>query len=393
MLLYFSLNVLFFPFGTAAAATEPEHLPEPVICAKAEWDIQTPAQDSAVYTCKKPCEGDWKTCSYTVDGEKDLSGCLLPHLAFTVQGMGGQLRWSCKGTKTLFLHVGGPGTGWWTQKKSAFRELEEDGIRLVEIKWEKGAFGAKLGEKELHAGWFSRMDEKATTLKWLSARPGAMMKWVHDNLSDGHRFGTVGCSGGSTATFSPVYWHHTELSPILDYQFVSGAAVFWDVEAWCGASKEKEKEGRCENEPLRRCTQDKDCGEPKAKCAFLYPSNVLGLGVRNVVDYILGGGEYCRAGKPHPFMKESSFRYTKGSLNFKHQVDFDFGEGGLDAMDDTLAGSTGNLARIYEKISGPKNWFDNEGYFHCASTSVPKLIHVTMDRIRAGMEVNHSKSR
>lgn len=381
----FSVIFLFFPFGTAAAATEPEHLPEPVICTKAEWDIQQPSQGSAVYTCKKTCEGDWKNCIYTVEGEKDLSGCLLPHLAFTVQGMGGQLRWSCKGTKTLFLHVGGPGTGWWVQKKSAFRELEEDGIRLVELKWEKGAFGAKLGEREMTAGWFSRTDEKATTLKWLSGRPGAMMKWMHDHLSDGHTFGTVGCSGGGAATFAPVYWYHKELSPILDYQFVSGAAVFWDIEAWCGVVKEEE--GRCENDPLRKCTVDKDCEGEKAKCARLEPTNLLGLGVRSVVDYILGGGEYCRVSKSHPKMSESSFRYTEGSLNFQHQVDLDFGEGGLDAMDDTLAGSTGNLARIYEKISGPKQWFDNEGIFHCGSTSVPKLIPVTLDRIRKGMKV------
>ncbi|MEW6202813.1 MAG: hypothetical protein AB1546_12610 [bacterium] len=367
----------------AESQNEAVFLPDVTVCAGAEWDTQNLTQDSIVYTCRQICAEGWQHCTYTVSGETDHSGCLIPHLAFVVEGMGGELRWSCGGTTTLFIYNGMGGAEWGASGEES-RELEKDGVRLVEVKWEGGVLldGIRLG-------WFSRKNGNGTTIRELSGRPGAIIKWVHDNLSQNYTFGTAGCSGGGMATFSPVYWYYKELAPTLDYQFITGAALPWDVEAWCGVNRENE--GRCENAPMMKCETDKDCIAPRGRCAYpkVTMRSLVGIAVRTLVDYIIGGGKKCVVSAGHPLMRESSYRYTPGSYDYNHKIDFDFGEGepGEESLDDTLLGFTGNAAYIYEQLTGPKEWFDNDGYSHCASSGNPELVPITLDRIRKGLKL------
>jgi len=40
----------------------------------------------------------------------------------------------------------------------------------------------------------------------LAARPAALMKWVHDNLSNGRKYEVIGNGGGAAATYIAQYW-------------------------------------------------------------------------------------------------------------------------------------------------------------------------------------------
>lgn len=358
------------------------------VCAGPQWRTTKTAEDAMTYACEKPCAGEWSDCVYTMEGEEDSTGCPLAHLAFVVEGMGGQIRWSCTGKKTILFHVGGPGASWWIGEGTAqvWRSLEEEGVRIVEVKWEAGPVLLTMGSQRIGPGWLTRPSGEGTDLGRLTRRPGTVIKWVHDNLSSGFSFGTVGCSGGGLATLGPALFYHEELFPILDYQFVSGPALFWDVPAWCEA--QEASAGFCEDNPEAACASDDDCTKDSAKCALLYPTNPLGIGVKAVVDYILGGGDDCRKGRHNPLMEASSVRRllpAGNKLSHRHLIDFDFGEGGSTLMDDTLAGSTGHQAMIWRMLEGPKRWFDNEGFHHCASRSHPDLVPVTLERIREGM--------
>jgi hypothetical protein len=355
-------------------------LPEPVICQGPAWNSENPSLDSIVYSCQEVC-ANWQDCTYTVATEEDSSRCLLPHLAFVVDGMAGQLRWSCSGETTLFLHQGGAGTDWWVDPvRKAWRALEADGVRLVEIKWEFGVLTNDVTTSlPVPVGWFSRLDEHATTTRRLAGRPGALMRWMHDNLSNGHPYGTVGCSGGGTATYSPVYWYAEALAPIIDYQYVSGGGLPWDLQEICGSTPTSI--GLCENDPLILCQTDATCGGGSNQCAFA-PSV---LNVAALIDYVLASGGSCQEQVPHLAYRANSLRFTPGNYEYEHLIDFQVGEGLANGEDDNEKGAVVAQGYVYRQLSGPRRWFDDEPFSHCQSTSDPALLPLTLNRIRHGL--------
>jgi hypothetical protein len=361
-------------------------LPTPLICRGPAWDTQTPSRDSIVYACKEACS-NWRDCTYTMAKEIDRSGCPLPHLAFVVDGMAGQLRWSCDGQKTVFLHVGGAGTSWWIDRanRQRWRDLEADGVRLVEIKWERGVMLPATLVRRVPVGWFSRTDAHGTTIRRLTGRPGALMKWAHDNLASGNTYGTLGCSGGGQATYSPVYWYPAELVPILNYQFLSGGALSWDLEEWCGVTAAPL--GLCEHNPLVSCRTDAQCGGGANRCGF----SRVSPNVAYLVDYILASGWFrsegsCQQHLPNPAYRINSYRFTPGSYEYRHLIDFQVSEGSSSGEEDNGNGAVVSQGFVFAQLPGPKRWFDDQPFGHCQSISDPALVTM-LQRVRQGLGI------
>ena len=112
-----------------------------------------------------------------------------------------------------------------------------------------------------------------TSLPALLVRPAAVIQWARAYLIPSSvKFATIGCSGGSIATFGPVYW--LGLAPIVDYQYLSSALPgVYDIPAAC--AKTQSTYGICENDPTRSCRDDRACGDDY-RCAFPQPIGSLG---------------------------------------------------------------------------------------------------------------------
>jgi hypothetical protein len=280
------------------------------------------------------------------------------------------------------MHIGGPGTSWWIDRanRQRWRDLEVDGVRLVEIKWENGVITPVAP-----AGWFSRTNDSGTTIRQLAGRPGSLMKWVYNNLANGHTYGTIGCSGGGQATYSPVYWYPDQLVPVLDYQYLTGGALNWDLEEWCGITEESL--GLCEHNPLVLCETDAQCGGSPNRCA----RSRVGANTAYLVDYILASGWLpaegsCQQRLPHPAYRINSYRFTPGSYDYDHLIDFQVSEGASSGEEDNKNGAVVAQGFVYTQLPGSKRWFDDQPFAHCQSIADP-LLTTTLQRVRQGLGI------
>lgn len=186
----FTFSLLLILSGAAQA----DILPEPTICAQAEFKIvsgeEKPYGEAtkwgwASYSCAEDCAADWRKCAYACPDEKMKMNFTC--LAFVVDRMGGRLRWSeDRGAPgpTVLTHCPVYGSCWGYPE--LVRELIEDGIKVVQIKWERGGYiKAPLTYPNFQKGlgWWTRPDEKPSSFQELSIRPGAMIKWVHNQLA------------------------------------------------------------------------------------------------------------------------------------------------------------------------------------------------------------------
>jgi len=136
-------------------------LPEPTICAQAEFKIvsgeEKPYGEAtkwgwASYSCAEDCAADWRKCAYACPDEKMKMNFTC--LAFVVDRMGGRLRWS-----------------------------EDRGAPGPTVLTHCQVYGSCWGYPELVRGWWTRPDEKPSSFQELSIGPGAMIKWVHNQLA------------------------------------------------------------------------------------------------------------------------------------------------------------------------------------------------------------------
>ncbi|MFT5349685.1 MAG: hypothetical protein ACI9MF_000498, partial [Gammaproteobacteria bacterium] len=191
------------------------------------------------YQCKQSCE-DWKQCQ--VPAYSEDKGALIPDgrnpelskqaLAFVVDGMAGHLTLSNDGNKTVFIHTGAGGTRYYIKPADTLEKMSL--AKTVMIRWEKGYTSPIVQTpftNPITWGWYSRTSAEATNIKELNKRVASLIAWSHDNLSDSNKFGTLGCSMGTNATFGPVLWHG--LDPIIDYQVFVGGPNMWDLNAQC----------------------------------------------------------------------------------------------------------------------------------------------------------------
>ena len=187
-------------------------LPAVTVCAGPDWVKSNPTSDSVVYRCKRVCSAqDGSKCTYPTT---DIIGNHLRTIAFVVDSMAGQMRWNSPSTIAagVFHHSGLNGTSFASDAfgrdvRALWAAFGNEGVRIVEPAREGGVDAL---------GWFARKSGTGTTLPALAVRPAALIQWTRANLvpSDA-KLGTVGCSGGSIATFAPVFWHG--LGPIVDY--------------------------------------------------------------------------------------------------------------------------------------------------------------------------------
>ena len=381
-------------------------LPELTICSGHDYTIQSGSerpyggnQDNwgwMSYSCQEKCPGNFMDCIYPCPE----NGIPFLCVAFVVDGMGGVVRYTedrGEPGPTVLIHEPGSGTRWdftWIA-----RRLMQDGVKVAQVKWERGGF---LIISALHvpfwggAGWFTRPDSKPTTIQALSRRPGAVIKWVHDNLAPhGKKYGTIGCSGGSLATSSAMYWHRvdekTRLIDIVDYQYLTGLVPYYDFGDFC--TRSHDNPGICENDPCRNCISDADCGGGLNRCAFLDVSWITSavVPIPDLIDYIHMSkpDERCLDGKVPLGVENSSMKYTQGFRDLgRTRLDFVVGEGSssLWFLGDTFMGLTAGAAYVYREFRGGReSWYDYEGYYHCASLIQPELIPEAIQLIEKGL--------
>jgi hypothetical protein len=389
--------------GAADLAESPQ--PEAVdlaICAESAWTSEQPAPDAVVYACEQPCAGEsWTSC--VQQGETtDAWGRPLQRLAFVTDGMAGELRWNLPppdlGIQAgLLVHRGLGGTGWPTLGGDSWHILEQDGVLMIGVKWQVGAAMPPSG---MAAGWLSHTDAEASTFIERTRRPAAVIRWAHDHLvAPEVPFGTAGCSGGAVATFSSVFWHG--LDALIDYQFLSGGPMVWDLEAACRGRKgvrnaQGGASGMCEQEPERACAWHTDCGSGGGRhCAR--PGSVFAkLGF---VDYVLRTGTDCLLGRANPAFAATSYRYTDGDRQYDHPIDFTIAGGtplvpgpqfieALPTSGDTSAGITWQVGQLFRAVRSPATtWTDYDGAAHCAPLSEEAYMPAFRDAVLRGLGV------
>jgi hypothetical protein len=368
------------------------------ICSTASWKIER-GEGWANYACAAPCAGPWSTCARPLSDTKGANGQSLTTLAFTADRMGGELRWNGpllgEYTAGLAIHPGGNGEAYPEERAkpmSTLRlDLERQGLVVIDIRWQKGAKAGKVGAY----GWFSRSSPQGVTLRDLTRRPALVLEWIHDNLVPADKkFGTLGCSGGSVATYTAVAWHG--LDSKIDYQLLTGGPpVVWDPAAICtGEAAETEPKGICESDPALACTSEAQCAAG-AQCAFPRPAprnararlDVAGL--RALVDYVTGQSKVCSEGKAIAALQMSSLRETARHVQVDHPVDFIVNTQsgtlpsptGLIVTNDTAGTITYTAGRTYSSITttdpAGKTWTTHPG-IHCSWMADPSYLADTV---------------
>ncbi len=327
-------------------------------------------------------------CLYASD-QRDGWNRPLATLAFTVDGMAGELRFTHAPphgrpiTAALLLHEGEGGTDWVDGGRRAFwQTVERDfGVRIISIKWQDGVDASVQGLFKL--GWVSRTDERPSTFEALTRRPASVIQWAHEHLvPPGAKLGTVGCSGGAVATFSAVLWHG--LDEALDYQlFSSGPGVVWDLNETCGARRPVR--GVCEHNPAVSCRADTDCGAPANRCAF--PAR-FARPVR-LVDYVFHTTD-CESARFNARFRTGGYR-AQGRTRWRvnHPLDFEIGEG-AEPPGDTEIGVTYAAGQTYVNVLSPtKRWIDNESATHCAILTDPAFQPQLTEMLQQGLGLTH----
>ncbi|MBI4170942.1 MAG: sulfatase-like hydrolase/transferase [Candidatus Aenigmarchaeota archaeon] len=351
-----------------------------IVCQNASWNI-TSGESWMNYKCNAECGGDWTACIYT-SSKTDPIGRPLYMLAFAVDGAGGEFRWNLpyenEYNAALLTHSGGGGTSFMGDQQepvnNMLNELQKAGLLVAGIKWQNG-----IVVSGAPTGWYSlsQANEKSTYYE-KTKRVAEALGWVHDNLIPaGLRYGTVSCSGGSVATYSPVYWHG--LDAIIDYQLVGGGPpAAWDGNAVCtGQASAGEPAGVCEDNPSKACASDAECTKGY-KCAFPRKSGGIGAtvlvaGVKDQIDYVHGLQNTCLSGKSDPAFDASSYRTTAGDTSYDHPVDFvvDIGGGSSDSLlsTDTELTVLYTAGRTYSNLAttdpAGKKWVIHTGD-HCS---------------------------
>ena len=344
------------------------HIPSLVICQPGTdpWTHKTEMSPNTTHyqACVAVCT-DWTQCTVTTTARNRSQ----LELAFVVDedgsgnGFGGTLRFTENGDRAhvVMFHKGGAGTEY--VDDALPEKVEAAGGTYIEPKW--------IAESDTKVGWFSRPYAGSTLEKNLfgvSQRPAAVMKWIYLTLAH-QPFSTVGCSGGSIATYYPRHWHGAD--PLLRYQLLSGGPVMSKIQAGCG-SADKLK-GRCTLAPTIECTLDSACGSSGGTCSpykWKKPDIIMSA-VRGTIDhlhaYATNGSTDCSDGSVQPAFDASDFdspTHTFDSFN-EHPIDFMTNVGSVGADDDLDVVASG--AAVYSRLTGAKSWTAQTTGVHCDS--------------------------
>lgn len=337
-------------------------VPNLVVCQPGAqpWINQTEEGTDTTYfhRCAAPC-ADWRSCTT----ETDVRGTKLVELAFVVDedgsgnGFGGSLRFSKNGARDhlVMFHKGGSGTEWVDDFLPA--KVEAAGGTSFEPKWIKQG-----------VGWFARPSAGSKlerNLYGVSARVAAVIKWGYLNVAKSP-IASVGCSGGSIATYYPRHWHG--LDPVFRYQLLSGGPVMSKIEAGCrgGAASF----GRCTRDPDKACDATNECGPGGGTCSsYEWGSDLVMTAVRATIDHLhaneTSGAKSCLQRTPQAAFGASDFdspAHAYDDTN-EHRIDFMANVGIGDLADDDI-NVVASSAAVYASLKGAKSWTTQPGT-HC----------------------------
>jgi hypothetical protein len=329
------------------------------------------------HACKATC-ADWRSCTRetTARGRAQLELDFVVDEDGTGRGFGGTLRFTKGGanTKVVMFHKGGAGVEY--VDDDVPEKVEAAGGIAVEPKW--------ISEPEAGVGWFSRpfmMSRLERNLFGVSARPAAVFKWIFSELARG-TFSTVGCSGGSIATYYPRHWYG--LDPVLKYQMLAGGPVMSKIQAGCGAGPRTR--GRCAREPEKECSLDRECGGAEGSCspyAWRRPDIVM-TAVRGTIDHLhaaqTNGSADCDDGNAQAAFDASDFDNAAHpfDLQNEHPIDFMMNVG-VTLADDYL-NVLASGAAVYGSLKGTKSWTVQDTGIHCDALKTD----AAWNRIKAG---------
>lgn len=377
-------------------------VPDPQVPSSAFEIFNAPADESGDYwvryTCKQVCD-DWRACqvpAFTEDNGEAIMHGRAPDrpkqaLAFVVDGMGGQLVVSEDGEDTVFIHSGAGGTRFYAQVADSLER--QSSARTAMVRWEKGFVGNVVRPPfpaPVQWGWYSRTTEEGTNIRALSGRVASLMAWVHENLSAGNDFGTMGCSMGTNATFMPVLWHG--LDGIVDYQLFVGGPNMWDLNAHCG--RREYQAGHCDMDGVTPCTSSADCTGlgAAAQCRMIGPYTNINVVYDQFANHIhkTRSCEILAAGPeaiPEPLFDESSMGYVADAdWNVDHRVDFlvNFGR---ETNESGIGGdeywALGDFMYVYGKIEPAENkaWHAYPDSNHCDAMTTGPAVELVIERM------------
>jgi hypothetical protein len=345
------------------------------------------------YACAETC-ADWTTCQFGVVSPQgpvlSARGNLQIHgLAFVVDGIGGHFAFTPDGNDVVITHAGSGGTSVFNPFDRQLQAISN--LKTVSLGWELGTTAIFSGRG---GGWFTRKDAQPTSVRALTARPAAAIRWIKDNFAAGQRLGTVGSSMGTAATFGAHVWN--ELESVIDYQMLIGGPGFWDVNKGCG--RVHSAAGHCDVD-VAPCTgnpnssfgnNDPACGPTTNNCrvpTVMAPTQT-GSAYNDAINYV-GVTTACTPtvnDARDASLDVSSLAVTVPSWSFHGRIDFVADEGGAQPPDADQGMGEGHMMAIYARIQSAKGWIDNEGTHHGdAWDKVPALMAAAASVVVAGM--------
>lgn len=363
---------------TASATQALARLPALVICQPLAQPFITQMEGTtdptSFHACVARC-ADWRQCTR----ETTVRGVTQVELEFVVDedgrgnGFGGTLRFTKAGSRAhlVMFHRGGGGTEWVDDLLPG--KVEQAGGVALQPKWVQQG-----------PGWFARPHAASRlerNLFGVSQRPAAVMKWAALELAEGP-LSTLGCSGGSIATYYPRHWHG--LDPLLRYQLLMGGPVMSKIEAGCrgGAGFV----GRCTRAPATECQTSADCGAAGGTCSpYEWSGGLVMTAVRGTIDHLhaneLAGANDCVRRRAQPAFAASDFDSPSHAFDRdnEHPIDFVMNAGGMPGSDDGL-NVLASGAAVAASLRGPMRWNVTLSGDHCEALTADS----TWQLLRAG---------
>jgi len=353
-------------------------IPELVVCqvnAQPFVTVSEGTQDNTTYqACTAVCPV-WQDCTVetTVRGVPQVELNVVVDEDGQGQGLGATLRFTRDGARDhiVMFHKGGSGTDWVDDFLPG--RVETSGGTALQPKWIQGG-----------PGWFSRPFSGSRlehSLYGVSLRVAAVMKWVWLELAQGP-LATMGCSGGSIATYYPRHWHG--LDPVLRYQLLMGGPVMSRVQLGCSGGGAFL--GRCTAAPDVECQATADCGATGGTCSpYEWSGGTVMTAVRSTVDHLhanaIGGANDCFRRRVQPAFGISDFDSPLHAFDVfnEHPIDFVLNAGGLETSDDGINVISSGAA-VYNRLTGSKSWTAHPTGIHCDALTAES----TWDLLRGG---------
>lgn len=354
-------------------------IPELVVCGLNAQPFVTSTEgtdDATTYhACTTPC-GRWQDCAR----ETLVRGRLQTELDFVVdedgggRGFGGTLRFTKVGSRAqvVLFHRGGSGTDWVDDFLP--ERVEAAGGTYLQPKWVQDG-----------PGWFSRPfagSRLQRNLHGVSLRVAAVIKWAWLNVATSP-LSTVGCSGGSIATYYPRHWHGLDV--VLRYQLLMGGPVMSKIEWGCRGGGPYV--GRCTMAPDTECQDTAGCGPSGGTCTpYEWSGGTVMTAVRSTIDHLhaqeIGGANDCFRRRAQPAFDVSDFDSPAHPFDTanSHPINFIVNVGGLSTSDDGINVAASGAA-VYSRLTGPKTWLAIPSGAHCDALN----SEAAWDLLRAGV--------